>query len=170
MRPALLALFVLAASHAVAAPRTVRLEPAGTAVAIRAYAIGMVPIDSRFTRFDGTLTYDPAAPGTCGATLRIIAASLETANPERRDMILGPDFLDADRFPELRFEGRCTGPDSLAGVLSLRGITQPLAMRLAWATRDVRAQGSMRRALWGMTAKPFIVGPTIRLSVAVSLP
>lgn len=170
MRPALLALFLFAATHAGAAPRTVRLEPAGTTVAIRAYAVGLVPIDSRFTRFDGTLTYDPAAPGTCAATLRIIAASLETASPERRDMILGPDFLDAARFPELRFEGRCTAAEALSGVLSLRGVTQPLAMRLAWMERSVHAQGSMRRALWGMTAKPFIVGPTIRLSVAVSLP
>lgn len=170
MRPALFALLLLVAAHASAAPRTVRLEPASTTVAIRAYAIGLVPIDSRFARFDGTLTYDPAAPGACAATLRIAAASLETANPERRDMILGPDFLDAARFPELRFEGRCAGPETLSGVLNLRGITEPLTMTLGWAPRDVRAEGTMRRALWGMTAKPFIVGPTIRLSVAVSLP
>lgn len=170
MRPALLALFLFAATCAEAAPRTVRLEPASTTVAIRAYAIGLVPIDSRFTRFDGTLTYDPATPGTCAATLRIVAASLETANSERREMILGPDFLDAPRFPELRFEGRCNGPDELSGLLNLRGITQPLTMTLSWAAHDIRAQGAMRRALWGMTAKPFIVGPTIRLSVAVTLP
>lgn len=169
MRATLIAL-ALAAAPAIAAPRTVRLEPASTTVAIRAYAMGLIPIDSRFTRFDGTLTYDPAAPSSCSAILRIITASLETNSPDRRDTILGPDFLDAARFPELRFQGSCAGPESLSGRLTMRGVTQPLTMTLAWAAHNVGAQGGLRRALWGMTAKPLIVGPTIRLSVAVALP
>lgn len=169
MRATLVAL-VLTAVPAIAAPRTVRLEPGNTTVAIRAYAMGLIPIDSRFTRFNGTLTYDPAAPSTCSAMLRVITASLETNNPERRDAILGPDFLDAARFPELRFQGSCAGPESLSGRLTMRGITQPFAMTIAWAAHNVGARGALRRALWGMTAKPLIVGPTVRLSVAVTLP
>ncbi len=169
MRAALIALMLLVAPAA-AAPRTVRLEPGSTTVAIRAYAMGLIPINSWFTRFDGTLTYDPAAPATCSAMLRIITASLETNSPERRDTILGPDFLDAARFPDLRFQGSCAGPESLSGHLTMRGVTQPLSMTLAWAAHNVAAQGSLRRALWGMTAKPLIVGPTIRLSVTVALP
>lgn len=168
--PFLAALLALTPPPAIGATRTVRLAPPGATLTIRAYAMGLLPITSRFARFDGTLTYDPAAPGRCAATLTAMTDSLENADAGVRDDIVGPDFLDAAHFPTLTFVGTCVTAGTLSGTLTVRGVARPLAMRLDWTADGVTAVGDMRRAVWGMTAKPFIVGPTIRLLVTARLP
>lgn len=173
MRTALMSFVALAAlmpAFAASAPRTVRLVPGTATLALRAYAMGLLPINSHFTHFDGALTYDPAVPGGCSARLTAFTDSLENSNPVMRETILGPEFLDAAHFPTLTFSGTCSTAEAVAGTLSVRGFTNPLAMRLTWTAHGVTAEGEMRRALWGMDARPFTVGPTIRLTVSVVLP
>ena len=172
MRPSLplLAAFVaLTPTYAAAATRTVHLAPPSATLTIRAYVMGLLPITARFTRFDATLTYDPAMPARCTAALTAFTDSLESANAVARADIVGPDFLDAARFPTLTFTGMCAAAGALGGTLTLRGVARPLAMRLDWTVDGVAAEGDMHRALWGMTAKPFLVGPTIRLDLAARL-
>ena len=128
MRAALMsfvALAVLTPRFAAGAPRTVRLAPPTATLALRAYAMGLLPIDSRFTRFDGSLTYDPAPPGRCTASLTAFTDSLENANPAMRETILGPEFLDAAHFPTLTFSGTCAAAEVVTGTLSLRGSPAP---------------------------------------------
>jgi polyisoprenoid-binding protein YceI len=169
--PSLLAaLAVLAPAFAVAAPRTIRLAPASATLEMRAYALGLLPLDARFGSFDGSLTYDPAAPARCSATLTATVASLETAKPATREAMLSPDFLDAGRFPTLMFRGTCTDAATLDGNLTMRGVGGNLAMRLERAAHAITAEGEIRRSAWGMDAKPLMVGPTIRIRVMTSLP
>ncbi|MEO8715097.1 MAG: YceI family protein [Acetobacteraceae bacterium] len=153
-----------------AAPRTLRLVPPQASLEMRAYAIGFLPIDSRFTRFDGTLTYDQAEPARCTATLTAQVASLETAKATMRETILGADFLDAAQFPTLGFTGTCTQAGTLAGSLTMRGVAHPLVLRLERSAHGLAAEGEVRRALWGMDARPFMVGPMIRIRVTAPLP
>ncbi|MGA9868526.1 MAG: YceI family protein [Acetobacteraceae bacterium] len=167
--PLLAALLALTPPPAVGATRTVHLAPPDATLTIRAYMIGLLPITARFTRFEATLTYDPAMPARCAATLTAFTNSLESANARAREAILGPDFLDAARFPTLTFTGMCAAAGALGGTLTLRGVARPLAMRLDWTVDGVAAEGDMHRALWGMTAKPFLVGPTIRLDLTARL-
>ncbi len=137
---------------------------------MRAYAMGFLPIDARLARFDGTLTYDPDQPGRCTAALTAEVASLETSDSAMRENILSPDFLDGARFPTLSFVGTCTASDTADGSLTLRGVTRPLAMQLAWSAHRLVGVGHVRRALWGMEAKPMMVGPVIRIRVTAALP
>jgi hypothetical protein len=46
----------------------------------------------------------------------------------------------------------------------------PLATTLAWSPRGVVTRADVRRALWGMTARPFMVGPVIRIRLTAPLP
>jgi polyisoprenoid-binding protein YceI len=167
--PCVIAL-LLAPTLVLGAPRTVRLAPSTAALAIRAYAMGLVPIDARFARFDGTLTYDPDGGGRCSARLVAQVDSMQASDPATRETMLGADFLDAARFPTLTFVGACTGPKTVEGQLTMRGVTRPLGTSLAWSPHGLATEADIRRAQWGMDARPFAVGPVIRMRLTAALP
>jgi polyisoprenoid-binding protein YceI len=171
MRVSLLFCFVLLASTATqaqAAPRRIALAPPASEVDFRAYGLGLLPIDARFTRFTGTLAYDPDDHATCHVELTVDATSLLAQDASLHDTIVGPDFMDAAHFPSLDYAGNCQA-DGLAGTLGMHGIIRPFALSLAWSRDQVMAEGSLLRADWGMTAMPILGGRTVRIRVTVPL-
>jgi polyisoprenoid-binding protein YceI len=65
----------------------------------------------------------------------IDASTLTTANKLRDEKILGPDVLDADRFPTIDFTSRALrevspGQYALDGDLTMHGITRPVTLGL----------------------------------------
>lgn len=152
----------------VAAPREVALDPPGAEVAFRAYGLGLLPLDGTFNRFHGVLTYDPRDHAACQVRLTVTVASLSMGDPSVRDIVLGPDFMDAARYPSLVFAGGCQ-PGGLGGMLGLHGVTAPFRLTLAWSGDRVVAEGRLQRADWGMTARPLLGGRTVRIRVSVPL-
>ncbi|MBY0396390.1 MAG: YceI family protein [Thermoleophilia bacterium] len=61
------------------------------------------------------------------------AAGLRFADPDQHGHVMGPDFLDADRHPELRFAStsiaRRGDEVEVEGELTLRGVTRPVTLR-----------------------------------------
>ena len=168
MRTLSLLAVLLIACSAQAAPRQIPLSPPGSEVAFRAYGMGLVPIDVRFSRFDGWLTYDPDDRGSCRVEIHVDAASLVTDDAALRDTIAGPDFLDTASFPHLSYAGTCEAK-GLGGMLAMHGITRPFSLSLTWNGDGVVAEGRLQRADWGMTAMPVRGGRTVRIRVAVPL-
>jgi polyisoprenoid-binding protein YceI len=152
-----------------AAPRRIQFGPPTSEVAIRAYGMGLMPIDARFTRFAGSLTYDPDDHVSCRVELQVEVASLVAEDPSRRDTIVGPDFLDVARFPSLSYSGGCQSAGDLAGELAMHGVTRAFALSLAWEHETVVAEGRLVRADWGMAAMPLLGGRTVRIRVSVPL-
>lgn len=163
-------LLPLYSASAAEASRTVTLAPEDATLGLRAYALGLMPVEVRVGRFVGTLTYNPADPARC--TVRMVAdvASVETSNPDTRATLLGPEFMDVARFPTLTFTGICAPGDLVTGNLTMRGVTRPLELSLDWGQHRLIAHGQLRRALWGMSGRPFVVGPTIGIRMATKLP
>ena len=56
----LASVFVIFACPAEAAPQRIEIAPPTGEVGFRAYKLGLIPIDGRFTRFTGSLTFDPS--------------------------------------------------------------------------------------------------------------
>jgi polyisoprenoid-binding protein YceI len=152
-----------------AAPRRVQLDPPESEVAFRAYGLGLLPIDARFARFGGWLTYDPDDRAACQVELHVEVASLVTEDASMRGTIVGPDFLDAASFPDLSYAGSCEAQGNLAGKLAMHGVTLPFVLSLAWDRNGVVAEGRLLRADWGMTAMPLMGGRTVRIRVTVPL-
>lgn len=166
----LLALLPLWPGPVAAAPVDVGLSPASATVAIRAYGMGLLPLDGTFDRFDGQLRYnEQGRVRDCRVDLNVDVASLTVSGAAIRDTILGPDFLDARRYPRLRFAGACSG-DEITGQLTMHGVTHPFALSLAHTATGLVAQGRLRRAAWDMTAQPWVGGSTVRITVDVRLP
>jgi polyisoprenoid-binding protein YceI len=155
--------------HGVAAETSVELLPGRSTVAFRAYGFGLLPLDGQFTRFRGRFTYDPDAPTHCSVTVQADVASLAMTPTTAGETVLGPDFLDAARFPALAYDGVCS-PEGLTGQLTMHGVTRPFTLTLDWRAAAVTAVGRLRRADWGMTARPLLGGSTVRITVTVPLP
>jgi len=77
-------------------------------------------------------------------------ASILTNSPEpMRSAVLGPDFFDAEHHPELRFSStaldlRDDGSATLAGQLTMKGITQAVEAKGSWSPAGPDAFGFVR--------------------------
>ncbi len=151
-----------------AAETRLALTPATDTVGIRAYKLGVFPLDGMFHRFDGWLIYDPANRADCHVELHVVVASLTVSSPGMLQRVLGPEFLDAAHYPSLAFHGTCDG-NGLNGRLAMHGVTRPFALALDWRHQSVDAVGNLQRSDWGMRALPVLAGPTVRIGVSVNI-
>lgn len=161
-------LLFLACGPAHAGETRIELTPAAGSVGIRAYRLGLFPLDGAFARFHGWLIYDPANRTDCRVELHVDVPSLAMGSADMTQRVLGSAFLDAARYPSLMFRGACAGA-RLDGSLAMHGVARPFVLALDWRRRSVTATGRLRRADWGMTALPILVGATVRIAVLVHL-
>jgi polyisoprenoid-binding protein YceI len=147
----------------------VGLRPPGSMVELRAYGFGLLPLDGKFTRFQGWMRYDPANPAVCQVVLEIEAGSLAMSNDSIRDRITGPDMMDVARFPNLAFHGTCHG-EAVVGDLEMHGQTHPFTLDYTRSGGTIVATGQLRRAEWGITGSQLVGGSTIRIRVSIPDP
>jgi polyisoprenoid-binding protein YceI len=82
----------------------------------------------------GSLDFDPDDPVVAAAVEATIrAAGIWTGDDERDAHLRGPDFLNVEEYPEIVFRStgvRCVGEAdfSIAGDLTLRGVTRPVVL------------------------------------------
>ena len=149
--------------------RQVALTPPGTSVQFTTYAMGLFPLAGHFNNFTGELHVDPNNPNTCAVTLDISVASLQMADPGRTRDALSPSLLDAATYPHLTYQGSCAGGHA-SGMLTMHGVTRRLELTATRQGDTVTAQGTLRRQEYGVTGLPGLLGRTIRITFAVSLP
>ena len=84
-------------------------------------------VRARVTPLDGELHLDADDTTASSVWIDLDASSLTTGHPDRDEVVTGPDLLDTDRFPFLRFESRTvaragTGRWSVRGDLYVRDL------------------------------------------------
>jgi len=113
-----------------------------------------VPVEGRFKKFDGTVTFDPAKPQSTQAQFEVDLASIDLANEEGETEAKRKLWLNTDAFPKAKFVAssvKQTGPGKYeaAGALTIKGVTQnvvaPFTLTDAGATRTVEGQFPMKR-------------------------
>lgn len=124
----LIALGLLAAPLAWAAPESYKIDDSHSFAnwSIR-HIVGKTT--GSFTSIKGTLMLDPANPNIGNADVTISLFSLESGHRERDAHLLSSDFLDAGKYPNMRFVSqglRSTGKDTgvMSGQLTLHGATR----------------------------------------------
>ena len=162
------ALLVVFACQAEATSQRIEIAPPSGEVGFRAYKLGLLPMDGKFTRFDGWLSFDPDDTTSCRVELRVEVASLQTDDREVLPVVTGPDFMDAANFPLLQFAGRCIGHE-IGGTLAMHGVSHHCSLSLDWRLNEVVAEGHIVRADWGISAMPLLAGKTVRIRVSVPL-
>ncbi len=91
------------------------------------------PFSGTFRTFDAAIDFDPANPAAGHATVTIDIASATTGDKQRDEAIPQPEWFDAAKFPQAKFEA--TGFKSLGGdkyeatgTLSLRDMKKPVTL------------------------------------------
>ena len=120
-----------------------------------------VEYTGQFHRFDAKITYDSNDLAHAKFDVSVDLTSLDTRNSERDHTALGADFFDAAKFPKAHFvttafHKTADGKVVADGVLTLRGISKPVALTVAFAPHgdsaslDVSAQ--LKRLDFGIGA------------------
>ncbi|MFD7303081.1 YceI family protein [Streptomyces pharetrae] len=142
-----------------------------------------------FTDYDSTLYFDGARPTESRADLVIRVASVDTGVEQRDAHLVGPDFFDARRYPEMTFRSTSTlheGGESfrMTGDLTIRGVTRPVDLQLDYLGSVLDPFGYERagfdgtttidRTEWGLvynqrlTAGGTMVSEKVRLQFDIS--
>ena len=119
-----------------------------------------------FTNITGKLTLDPANPNTGNADVTIKMVSLDSGHRERDVHLLTADFLDASKYPDMRFVStgfKSTGKDAgvMSGQLTLHGATRSVEIPYKvlgfandpWGNQRAAFEGrfSLNRSDYGIT-------------------
>jgi polyisoprenoid-binding protein YceI/ketosteroid isomerase-like protein len=98
----------------------------------------------------GTIVFDEIDVTKSSVEVRIRTASVNTNNERRDAHLRGPDFFDAERFPEMTFKSRRVERKGAAyvavGDLTIRGVTKEVSMpfTLSGPMRDPLPAGVKR--------------------------
>jgi polyisoprenoid-binding protein YceI len=127
------------------------IDQAHTNVGFVARHLMVTKVRGRFTEVEGAITIGET-PETSKIDVRMVAASIDTADQGRDDHLRSPDFLDVERFPELTFRSsnvEVTGDRTLrvTGDLTIRDVTRPVVL-------DVEYEGLIVDP-WGNTKAGF---------------
>lgn len=141
---------LLASSSAFAADRV--LQATGSSITF-VYRQMNVPLDGRFRKFGGKISFDAAKPETARIDLSVDVASFnsnEDADPE----VVKPTWLDAAGHPQARFTSKSVkalggGHYQASGTLNIKGISRdvvvPFEFKDQGATAVVDGQFTLKR-------------------------
>ncbi|QDX81547.1 hypothetical protein B9N43_09985 [Denitratisoma sp. DHT3] len=182
LRAGLLTLIFLAPLPGRGEETRYRIDPTHTFPSFAVSHLGFSHHRGRFDRSEGTIALDLAA-GRGRIEVSIDAASINTGDPALEKVLREANFLDADRYPTIRFSGdrfyfRDGIPSGVDGALTLRGVTRPLGLAINHfhcglhpltrkQTCGANAVTILRRSEFGMTHLVPLVGDEVRIEIQI---
>ncbi|MET9776612.1 YceI family protein [Streptomyces sp. NPDC006367] len=109
-----------------------------------------------FTDYDSALYFDGARPAESRAELVIRVASVDTGVEQRDAHLVGRDFFDARRHPEMTFRSTSTVHEGeerfrMTGDLTIRDVTRPVELQLDYLGSVLDPFGFERAGFDGTT-------------------
>ena len=166
-------------------PGSYRLDPEHASLLFKLDHLGFSQLVGRFDRFDATLDFDPADPTAAHLTVLVETASIDFDLPAFEEQLRGPEWFDAARFPQARFESRAielTGADTgrVEGELTLHGATAPVTLEVTFNgagdslltgryTLGFAASATLLRSDFGLGAYAPAVGDAVTLEIHAEL-
>jgi len=152
------------------------LDPAHSRLGFSATQVGS-PFSGRFDRFQASITFDPAAPGSAHVVVLVDLASARSGDVQRDTALLQADWFDTQKAAQARFEATGFVPKGgnafqAPGTLTLRGISRALTLAF---TLDVSGSAAhavghaeMTRTDWGVGQGQWSSGDMVGLPVTVT--
>lgn len=114
-------------------------------------------VRGHFSKFSGTLAFDPADPTTATVQATIDAASIDTREAQRDTHLRSADFLEVDKFPTLAFKSRRVEKGTgkhlrLIGDLTIRGLTKEVTLEAEFLGENKDPWGNQRLGFSATTA------------------
>lgn len=94
-------------------------------------------VEGQFKNFEGMIASKSADFNNSAITFNIDVKSIDTENSDRDKHLLGPDFFDADKYPQMAFKSTSFKKLSgnkylLSGNLTLHGVTKPVKFNVTY--------------------------------------
>jgi polyisoprenoid-binding protein YceI len=166
---------------------TWKLDPSHTAVEFSAKHLMISTVKGRITDIEGTIYTDEKNPRNSSVEATLKAASLDTRTDQRDQHLRSADFLDVEKYPEIKFRSTRIEGDKdsfkLTGDLTIRDVTKPITLDVEfegegkdpWGGERVgfSARGKFDRRDFGLTWNQaletggVVVGNDIKISLEV---
>lgn len=132
MKIRLLTLTALLLCQLTAGAETYKIDPVHSSINFKVRHFFSY-VTGHFTRFEGTIEFDPKHPEHSSVTAAIDAASIDTGNQKRDDDLRSGDFFEVSKYPTISFKSKSvkvTGADSadIVGDLTIHGVTKEIAL------------------------------------------
>lgn len=142
-----------------------QIDPTHTSIGFTARHMMFAKVHGRFGGFTSELVLDPVDLTRSSVKVEIDASSIDTGVADRDNHLRSPDFLDAAKFPTLRFVSRSIAKTddgySLTGDLTIRDVTRSVTLEVAaegqgkdpWGNQRLlySAKTSIQRKDFGLT-------------------
>lgn len=172
----LASLALLTLTGAATVPWTVDRDASRIELSVRAFGGSH---SGRFGDWRGDIAFDPGAPDRTRATVVVQSASLAMSPAALSRRATGPAFLDAARFPLIRFDLRSLEPlggdrYTARAEVTMKGVTRPVAfpvdLRVSGDQAHLTGAFALDRADFGIgTTGPWnrLVGRQVTVRVAL---
>ncbi|MCO1581147.1 YceI family protein [Crossiella sp. SN42] len=108
-----------------------------------------------FNEFDGRIKVDGDNPANSSVAVTIDAASIDTRNAQRDEHLRGSDFLELEKFPQIRFVSTSVAQDgedfALTGDLTIKDVTRPVTIDFTFEGTAKDPFGNTRVGFEGTT-------------------
>jgi polyisoprenoid-binding protein YceI len=153
---ALAAAGLTAAPPARAADYIIDMKGNHASINFRIKHLGFSWLTGRFDRFNGTFSYDEAAPNASKVKVEIDTSSINSNHAERDKHLKSEDFLDVSAFPKAVFESATVkstgdGKATITGKLTLHGVTKEIAIEAEHVGGGDDPWGGVRQGFTGKT-------------------
>jgi polyisoprenoid-binding protein YceI len=122
-----------------------KLDPTHTLVEFSAKHLMITTVKGRIADVEGTIDIDENDPSKSTVEATLNAGSIDTRTDQRDTHLRSADFLDVEKFPQIKFRSTRIDGDreefKLTGDLTIRDVTKPI-------TLDVRFEGQQKDP-WG---------------------
>ena len=164
-----------------------KLDPSHTSVEFSAKHLMITTVKGRITDIEGIIYTDEKDLKNSSVEATLKAVSLDTRTDQRDQHLRSADFLDVEKFPEIRFRSTRIQGDKqsfkLTGDLTIRDVTKPITLDVEFEgeTKDpwggqrlgFSANGKIDRREFGLTwnqaleAGGVVVGNDIKINLEV---
>ena len=136
---ALLCICFIASPCPAAAQKKYDFDGAHSLVRFTVQLAGLTAFEGRFVDTDATINYDEADLTKSSVTALIHTASIDSGEKERDEHLRTADFLDAEKFPIIRFQSKRIekrDPYWVAvGELTIHGVTHEVELPFQWVQK-----------------------------------
>ena len=126
-----------------------QVDGAHSAVSLTVRHMVISKVRGRFTRWSAKLALDTADLARSAVEVEIDAASIDTGVADRDAHLRSPDFLDAQKYPSLRYRSRrveALSKDRLrvVGDLTIRDVTREVVLEVEYGGQGKDPWGNQR--------------------------
>lgn len=159
------------------------IDPTHSTVEFAIKKLFLFTVKGSLTIVEGSLVLDPADVRRSSVSVVLQSASINTGNKRRDKQLRAANFLDADRYPEIRFQTtkveRGTDRDTLrvTGSLTVKGTTREIVLDVSEIDRSRSPNGEfvvyysalteIDRIDFRVNAMRFLIGRKIRITINV---